>query len=114
MMWKKNIEDALKGGMRFCFPQVDMVGKTTYPTLSEDEFYGEVDPNTGDRPGGGFLHFIQSILFNARKEAFMQGYAKGVIDCAADAKLEVDTSASRFGADKAFTEFDRDSSVTNS
>lgn len=107
MNYKKNIEDALKGGMKYCFPQIDMTGKTTFPILSELEFYGEAE-------GSGFLHFIQSILFNARKEAFMQGYAKGVIDCAADAKLEVDTSASRFGADKAFTEFDRDSSVTNS
>lgn len=75
--YKKKLTEALRGGMRYCFPMTGMDGRTTYPELVESEFTGE--------DGEGFLHFIQSILFNARRAAYLKGY----VDCAMKNRGEV-------------------------
>lgn len=66
--WKQKIESALRGGMKYCFP----LESGQYPTLSEDEFYG-----TPDNPFSGFLHFITSLVLDARKAAFQEGFRAG-------------------------------------
>lgn len=65
--WKKKLENALRS-VKFCFPCVD--GK--YPELDEDEFVG------GEQ--GGFLHYMQSLVYEMRKEAFFRGYRHGAVD----------------------------------
>lgn len=95
--YNKKIDEALRGGMRYCFPQMGMDGRTTFPELVESEYTGE--------DGEGFLHFIQSILFNARKAAFRDGYitAKNPDPKDEQARVQVKVEAER-----AFAEFDRE------
>lgn len=95
--YKSKLTKALRGGMRYCFPQTGMDGRTTFPELVESEFYGE--------DGDGFLHFIQSILFNARRQAFKEGYL-----IAKDIKPEDEQGAiqAKVEAERAFLEYDKE------
>lgn len=105
--YKQKLTEALRGGMRYCFPQMGMDGRTTYPELVESEFTGE--------DGEGFLHFIQSILFNARRQAYRDGYASGYRQGFSDFNSnersgfdEKDELEGRSLADEAFLEYDRE------
>lgn len=94
--YKTKLTEALRTGMRYCFPQMGMDGRTTYPELVESEFTGE--------DGEGFLHFIQSILFSARRQAFKEGYlmARNIIP-----EDEAGAIQAKVDAERAFVEYDK-------
>lgn len=94
--YKKKLDEALRGGMRYCFPQMGMDGRTTFPELVESEYTGE--------DGEGFLHFIQSILFNARRSAFRDGYLAA---CKFPPDNESVVLEAKMAAENAFLEYDK-------
>lgn len=67
--WRERLEKVLRGGMKYCFPQVQTNGQTTFPTLSEEEFM--------NAESGGFFHFIASVVLDARKKSFQDGFRAG-------------------------------------
>ena len=94
MGWKQKLEKALRSGMRYCFRSSE-----GYPTLDEAEFVGE--------DGSGYLFYMQSVVFDMRKQAFRAGYAAGVKDCYLDmGGADKDFVLTEVDSDDAFKEFD--------
>jgi hypothetical protein len=81
--WKCELEGLLRDEMRYCFPGGGHEGDFVVE-LDEVEFSGEPDGSMG-----GFLDHVIDLVQLLRKEAFMSGYASGVIDAIADVSREV-------------------------
>lgn len=103
-----DIEKLLRSGMRYCFPQVQPDGKTTFPELQEEPF----------KAADGFLYLIEYAFRGYVKRAYQAGYAKGVEDAVADinmysfnAKDEVKVSFgdSKIGSERGFIKWESES-----
>ena len=110
MSWKKQLEEALRSGMKYCFPTI--LGQ--FPTLDEAEFSGSPADSNGMGGESGFLDFVTDLVDSFRRKVFFKAYEMGVRDCLEDIKrtnpgfdASFDIDLNKIGASKRWEESER-------
>lgn len=105
-----DIENLLRSGMRYCFPQIDPSGKTTYPELKEEPF----------KAADGFLYLIEYAFRGYVKRAYQAGYLQGAKDAVSDMDVGYrhkvnepagfDENINKIGSERGFIKWESDES----
>lgn len=97
--WKSKLHELVTSGGRYAFEDIN----GNIPNVAHSGMFG-------DDHSMGFIDHISSLVNDFRKEAFDEGYVRGVQDALVDTKSDLvfDRDISKIGSGRAFINWEKE------